>query len=127
MSSRDLAAGCAEDAFTFDSSRYLNCPSNLTGHDHPNKPANGVGNNGTFCKWTGAALGQGAAKKINKETPDVSGAHRPGYGDTGGRKRDPRRVVRTRSVLGERAVRRGQSRRGTQTVSYTHLRAHETD
>jgi hypothetical protein len=29
--------------FTPDSSRYLNCPSNLIGHDHPNKPANGVG------------------------------------------------------------------------------------
>jgi hypothetical protein len=27
--------------FTPDSSRYLNCPSNLIGHDHPNKPANG--------------------------------------------------------------------------------------
>jgi hypothetical protein len=35
-------------AFTPRSSRYLNCPSNLIGHDHPNKPANGVGNNGTF-------------------------------------------------------------------------------
>jgi hypothetical protein len=29
-------------AFTTDSSRCLNCPSNLIGHDHPDKPANGV-------------------------------------------------------------------------------------
>jgi hypothetical protein len=28
-------------AFTPDSSRYLNCSSNLIGHDHLNKPANG--------------------------------------------------------------------------------------
>ena len=32
-------------AFTPRSSRYLNCPSNLIGHDHPNKPANGGANN----------------------------------------------------------------------------------
>jgi len=31
----------ARIAFTSRSSRYLNCPSNLIGHDHPNKPANG--------------------------------------------------------------------------------------
>jgi hypothetical protein len=31
----------------------------LTGHDHPNKPANGELNNGMFYNWTGAALGQG--------------------------------------------------------------------
>jgi hypothetical protein len=31
----------AGNAFTSDSSRYLNYPSNLIGHDHPNKPANG--------------------------------------------------------------------------------------
>jgi hypothetical protein len=31
----------AGKAFTSDSSRYLNCPSNLIGHDHANKPANG--------------------------------------------------------------------------------------
>jgi hypothetical protein len=31
-------------AFTSRSSRTLNCPSNLIGHDHPNnRPANGVG------------------------------------------------------------------------------------
>ena len=30
-------------AFTPRSSRYLNCPSNLIGHDHPNNTANGVG------------------------------------------------------------------------------------
>jgi hypothetical protein len=28
-------------AFRFDSSRYLNCSSNLTGHDHPNAPGYG--------------------------------------------------------------------------------------
>jgi hypothetical protein len=43
-----FAAVRTENAFTPDSSRYLNCPSNLTGHDYPNKPANGVGNNGTL-------------------------------------------------------------------------------
>jgi hypothetical protein len=31
----------------------------LIGHDDPNKPANGVLNNGTFQDWTGAALGRG--------------------------------------------------------------------
>jgi hypothetical protein len=36
-----MAAG---HAFTPDSSRYLNRPSNLIGDDHPNKPVNGVGN-----------------------------------------------------------------------------------
>jgi hypothetical protein len=39
----DLAAIGAATAFTFDSSRYLNCPSNFIGHGDPNKPANGVG------------------------------------------------------------------------------------
>jgi hypothetical protein len=34
---------CRPTAFTSDSSRYLNCPSNLIGHGDPNKPANGVG------------------------------------------------------------------------------------
>jgi hypothetical protein len=29
--------------FRFDSSRTLNCSSNLIGHDHPNKPADGGG------------------------------------------------------------------------------------
>src|SRR3954453_20158671 len=46
-------------AFRFDSSRCLNCSSNLIGHDHPNKPANGSGDDGTLNDWTGAALGQG--------------------------------------------------------------------
>jgi hypothetical protein len=41
MRFRDFVATCAERAFMFDSLRYLNRPSNLTGHDHPNKPANG--------------------------------------------------------------------------------------
>jgi hypothetical protein len=38
----DFAAAGAARPFTPDSSRCLNCPSNLIGHDHPNKPANGV-------------------------------------------------------------------------------------
>jgi hypothetical protein len=58
----DSSAEDAARAFTFDSSRYLNCPSNLIGHDHPNKPANGVGNDELFDKWTGAALETGRAK-----------------------------------------------------------------
>jgi hypothetical protein len=53
----DFAAAGADPAFTSDSSRTLNCPSNLIGHDHPNKPANGEGLTGRFNKWTGAALG----------------------------------------------------------------------
>jgi len=55
----DFTVICAENAFTRRSSRYLNCSSILTGHDHPNKPANGELNNGMFYNWTGAALGQG--------------------------------------------------------------------
>src|SRR5258707_9223635 len=51
-----FAAVRTENAFTPRSSRYLNCPSNLIGHDHPNKPPNGVGNNGKF-----QTVGQGAA------------------------------------------------------------------
>jgi hypothetical protein len=39
----DVAAKPAENSFRFDSSRTLNCSSNLIGHDHPNKPANGDG------------------------------------------------------------------------------------
>jgi hypothetical protein len=38
-------------AFTPRSSRYLNCPSNLIGHDRFNKPANGLGDH--------ASVGQG--------------------------------------------------------------------
>ncbi len=38
-----FTAGGTGRVFTFDSSRYLNCSSNLIGHDDPNKPANGVG------------------------------------------------------------------------------------
>jgi hypothetical protein len=59
----DFPAFGAQAAFTSRSSRYLNCPSNLVGHDHPNKPANGEGNNGTFSKWTGTALGCQGGKK----------------------------------------------------------------
>jgi hypothetical protein len=44
----DFVAMAIAPAFTSDSSRYLNCPSNLIGHGHPNEPANGEGNNGTF-------------------------------------------------------------------------------
>jgi hypothetical protein len=45
----DPAALEARPAFMFDSSRTLNCSSNLIGHDHPNKPANGVAMTG---RWT---------------------------------------------------------------------------
>jgi len=41
----DFALGGTMRAFTPRSSRTLNCPSNLMGHDHPNnRPENGVGN-----------------------------------------------------------------------------------
>jgi hypothetical protein len=40
----------------FDSSRPLNCSSNFIGHDHPNKPANGGGDDGTLKDRTGVAL-----------------------------------------------------------------------
>src|SRR5260370_38842726 len=73
------------------------------------------GNNGTFNKRTGAARGAGR-QKIKKETSDVSGTDRSGYRSTGGSKRDPRRAVRARPVLGERAFRRGQSHRRAQVV-----------
>jgi hypothetical protein len=39
----DFAAGATRNPFRFDSSRSLNCSSNLIGHDHPDKPANGGG------------------------------------------------------------------------------------
>jgi hypothetical protein len=39
----NLASCNAPNPFRFDSSRTLNCSSNLIGHDHPNKPANGGG------------------------------------------------------------------------------------
>jgi hypothetical protein len=38
----------------------------LIGHDPPNKPANGVGNNGTLNQWTGAALGTQGGKKSKR-------------------------------------------------------------
>jgi hypothetical protein len=38
----------------------------LIGHDHPNKPANGVGNNGTLNQWTGTALGTQGSKKSKR-------------------------------------------------------------
>src|SRR3954464_2039474 len=55
----DFATVTTRNPFRFDSSRSLNCSSNLIGHDHPNKPANGGGEDGTLNDWTGAALGQG--------------------------------------------------------------------
>jgi hypothetical protein len=40
----DFAFDSTVRAFTPRSSRTLNCPSNLIGHDHPNnRPENGVG------------------------------------------------------------------------------------
>ena len=69
MGLRDFAVVRAAQAFTCDSSRYLNCPSNLIGHDDPNKPANGVGNNGTF-QTTGQGPRAGRARqKIKKGRP----------------------------------------------------------
>jgi hypothetical protein len=39
----DSVFGCTVRAFTSRSSRTLNCPSNLIGHDHPNnRPENGT-------------------------------------------------------------------------------------
>jgi hypothetical protein len=37
------------------------------GHDHPNKPANGDGDDGTSNDWTGAALGMGAATNKRRD------------------------------------------------------------
>jgi hypothetical protein len=54
------AADGGGNAFTFDSSRYLNCPSNLIGHDHPNQPANGEGM--TFQQVDGPRSGRAAKK-----------------------------------------------------------------
>jgi len=83
-------------AFTFDSSRCLNSHSNFTGHDDPNKPANGervfrrIGKTG-FAEYaptkamvasnritTGAALAaagdwQPPPRGGNRESQDVSG------------------------------------------------------
>jgi hypothetical protein len=39
----DFCGGTTRNPFRFDSSRSLNCSSNLIGHDHPDKPANGGG------------------------------------------------------------------------------------
>jgi len=49
----------AGSAFTLHSSRYLNCPSNLIGHDHPNKPANGEGLAGRFNSGQEPRSGEG--------------------------------------------------------------------
>jgi hypothetical protein len=39
----DFARCAIRNPFRFDSSRTLNCSSNLIGHDHPNQPADGGG------------------------------------------------------------------------------------
>jgi hypothetical protein len=57
---------CA-NPFRFDSSRTLNCSSNLIGHDHPHKPVNGGGNNRTFQRSDGSrARKQGGKNKKAK-------------------------------------------------------------
>ena len=60
---RDFPADGPRPAFTPHSSRSLNCPSNLIGHDHPNKPANGEGNNGTFLQLDGSRARGGRQTK----------------------------------------------------------------
>jgi hypothetical protein len=55
----DFATCAAPDPFRFDSSRTLNCSSNLIGHDHPTSRQTAVGNNRAFNDRTGAALGTG--------------------------------------------------------------------
>src|SRR4051794_26668782 len=72
-------------------------------------------------KWetlqgTGAARAAHGKEQQNGGWANVSGAHRSEYGDTGGHKCDSGRVVRTRSILGERAIGRRQSGRGAQVV-----------
>jgi hypothetical protein len=69
----DSGAMRVDAAFTFDSSRYLNCPSNLIGHGDPNKPANGVGNNGTFQTVGRGRARQRGGAKIKKGTKMFQG------------------------------------------------------
>src|ERR1700730_15259700 len=82
----------------------------------PTRRQTAWGKTGRFKQWTGAALGDGTAQKIKKGDQDVSGAHRSGNGNAGGSERDPGRAVRAWYVLGQRAFRRGQSRRRAQMV-----------
>jgi hypothetical protein len=63
----DFARRTPRVPFRFDSLRCLNCSSNLIGHDHPDKPANGDGDNGTSNDRTGAALGGEAANKKRRD------------------------------------------------------------
>jgi hypothetical protein len=55
--------GPAARAFTPHSFRCLNCPSNLIGQDHPDKPAGGVEINGMSLQPDTVALGHSAVKK----------------------------------------------------------------
>lgn len=64
----DFAAAGADPAFTSDSSRTLNCPSNLIGHDHPNKPANGEGPTGRFLQVDGS---RARGRAANNQKGDV--------------------------------------------------------
>jgi hypothetical protein len=64
------AVACAKP-FTHDSSRYLNCPSNLIGHDHPNKPANGVGNSGTFHQVDRGRASKSAVADLAKQVAEL--------------------------------------------------------
>jgi hypothetical protein len=60
----DFAFGGALRAFTSRSSRTLNCPSNLIGHDHPNnRPENGVGDNRQTNSGQGPRSGEGGNDK----------------------------------------------------------------
>jgi hypothetical protein len=69
----DFASDRTMRAFTSRSSRTLNCPSNLIGHDHPNnRPENGVGITGKFTVDRGRARGRAAT--IKRGVTDVSGA-----------------------------------------------------
>jgi hypothetical protein len=47
----------------------------LIGHDHPNKPANGDGDDGSFNKWTGAALGTRRAAENQKRGYEMFQRH----------------------------------------------------
>jgi hypothetical protein len=69
----DFALDSTMRAFTSRSSRTLNCPSNLIGHDHPNnRPENGVGITGSLTVDRGRARGRAAT--IKRGATDVSGA-----------------------------------------------------
>jgi hypothetical protein len=63
----NFTADCAGHAFTPDSSRYLNCPSNLIGHDDPNKPANGRTDNGTPLRLDRSRARNRAANNQKRE------------------------------------------------------------